>query len=60
MVALETFGIDNILFSVDYPFSKNEDGVEFLKSIPLPEDQIEKIAYLNAEKLLKLVWEYKK
>lgn len=55
MVALETFGIDNILFSVDYPFSKNEDGVEFLKSIPLPEDQIEKIAYLNAEKLLKLV-----
>lgn len=54
MAALETFGIDNILFSVDYPFSKNEDGVAFLRSIPLPEDQVEKIAYLNAEKLLKL------
>lgn len=54
MVALETFGVDNILFSVDYPFSTNEDGVRFLRSIPLPEDQLEKIAFRNAEKLLKL------
>lgn len=54
IAALETFGIDNILFSVDYPFSKNEEGVRFLKSIPLPGGQVEKIAYLNAEKLLKL------
>jgi predicted TIM-barrel fold metal-dependent hydrolase len=53
-VALETFGIDNILFSVDYPFSTNEEGVRFLKSLPLPEDQLEKIAHRNAEKLLKL------
>ena len=54
MLAIETFGIDNILFSVDYPFSKNEDGRTFLDSLTLPEDQIEKIAYRNAERVLHL------
>ena len=52
MIALETFGIDNVLFSVDYPFSSNEDGRRFLDSIPLPVNEIHKIAHLNAERLL--------
>jgi predicted TIM-barrel fold metal-dependent hydrolase len=54
MIALETFGIDNVLFSVDYPFSTNGDGKRFLDSIPLPADQIQKIAHLNAEGLLSI------
>jgi predicted TIM-barrel fold metal-dependent hydrolase len=53
-IALDTFGIDNILFSVDYPFSTNEMGIEFLNAIELPGDQIAKIAHGNADKLLKL------
>ncbi|MBS1525636.1 MAG: amidohydrolase [Bacteroidetes bacterium] len=53
-LALDTFGIDNILFSVDYPFSSNEMGIEFLKNTGLPEDQLKKIAYENAENILKL------
>lgn len=53
-LALDTFGIDNILFSVDYPFSTNEMGIEFLKNIDLPEVDIEKVAHGNADKLLKL------
>lgn len=53
-IALETFGIDNIMFSVDYPFSTNEMGMEFLKAIELPEEQIAKIAHGNADKLLNL------
>ena len=52
MIALETFGIDHILFSVDYPFSRNEDGRRFLDSLPLPGHAIQQIACLNAEKLL--------
>ena len=52
--AIETFGIDNIMFSVDYPFSSNEKGSNYLKSLTLPADQIEKIAHGNADKLLKL------
>jgi len=53
-IALDTFGIDNIMFSVDYPFSTNEMGVEFLNEIELPEEQIEQIAHRNADRLLKL------
>lgn len=54
MAGLETFGIDRILFSVDYPFSPNEAGKKFLDCLPLSKDQLEKIARGNADKLLKL------
>jgi hypothetical protein len=54
MTAIDTFGIDNIMFSVDYPFSTNEQGREFLDKISLSSDQVEKIAHGNADKLLKL------
>ncbi|RVT97212.1 amidohydrolase [Mucilaginibacter limnophilus] len=53
-VALDTFGIDNIIFSVDYPFSTNEQGVAFIKEIDLPQEDILKIIYGNAARLLKL------
>lgn len=53
-IALDTFGIDNIMFSIDYPFSTNEMGIEFLKGIDLPQEQVAKIAHGNADKLLKL------
>lgn len=53
-IALDTFGIDNIMFSVDYPFSTNEMGIEFLNAIDLPEEQVAKIAHGNADKLLRL------
>jgi predicted TIM-barrel fold metal-dependent hydrolase len=55
MTAIDTFGIDNIMFSVDYPFSTNEQGKEFLDNISLASDQVEKIAHSNADKLLKLL-----
>jgi predicted TIM-barrel fold metal-dependent hydrolase len=54
MTAIDTFGIDNIMFSVDYPFSTNEEGKEFLNGISLSSDQVEKMAHGNADKLLKL------
>ena len=53
-IALDTFGIDNIMFSVDYPFSTNEMGKAFLNAIDLPEAEVAKIAHGNADKLLKL------
>ncbi|WP_461450090.1 amidohydrolase family protein [Mucilaginibacter sp.] len=53
-VAIETFGIDNIMFSVDYPFSPNEKGKEFLDQIDLPVEEKEKIAYKNADRILGL------
>ena len=52
--AIETFGIDRILFSVDYPFSPNEDGRQFLDSLQLDEPSLQKISHANADLLLKL------
>ncbi|MGZ3762153.1 MAG: amidohydrolase family protein [Mucilaginibacter sp.] len=53
-LALDTIGIDNLIFSVDYPFSSNEMGIDFLQQIQLPAEQITKIAHGNADKLLGL------
>lgn len=54
LAALATFGIDRILFSVDYPYSTNEQGRHFLDAINLPPGDLEKIAHGNADRLLKL------
>ena len=52
--AIATFGIDRILFSVDYPFAQNMQGKQFLDNIALPPADLEKIAHGNAERVLKL------
>ena len=50
--------IDHILYSVDYPFSSNEDGLRFLNDLKesglVTAEQFAKIAYQNAEALLKI------
>ena len=54
LLALQVVGADRILFSVDYPFSANEQGRTFLDHASIsPADQ-EKISHLNAERLLGL------
>lgn len=49
---------ERIMFSVDYPFGKNEDGLAFLKSLKaegmVSDEVLEGIAYKNAERLLKV------
>jgi predicted TIM-barrel fold metal-dependent hydrolase len=52
--ALHAFGPDRIMFSVDYPYSPNQEGRAFLDSLPVSSGDREKIAYRNAERLLKL------
>ncbi|MBU3179394.1 amidohydrolase [Clostridium estertheticum] len=52
--ALMVFGADRILFAVDYPYSSSADGWELLNIAPLSRIDLEKIAYRNAERLLKL------
>jgi len=53
-IAIETFGIDNIMFSVDYPFSTNEQGKQYLDSLDLPQEDMEKLTHGNADKILKM------
>ena len=51
---ISTWGIDHVLYSVDYPFSPNERGEAFLRSLPLAPTDVEKIAHGNADRLLNL------
>lgn len=54
LAALQTFGIDRIMFSVDYPFSSNLRGRDFLSQVALSPADMEKLCHSNAENLLKL------
>jgi predicted TIM-barrel fold metal-dependent hydrolase len=54
VAALETFGIDRLMFSVDYPYASNEDGLAFLEKVPLSPGDRQKFAHANADRLLKL------
>jgi uncharacterized protein len=52
--AMEVFGPDRIMFSVDYPFSDSAETTAFLRAAPLSQTDRDKIAHVNAERLLKI------
>jgi len=52
--AYEVVGIDRLIYSVDYPFSTNMQGREFLSSLKVSDDDMSKLTHRNAEALLKL------
>jgi uncharacterized protein len=54
VAALQTFGIDRIMFSVDYPFAPNQAGKRFLDAISLSPTDMAKLCHGNADALLKL------
>ena len=54
LLAMQVMGADRIMFSVDYPFSTNEQGRAFLDHAPISPADKEKISHLNAERLLSL------
>jgi predicted TIM-barrel fold metal-dependent hydrolase len=53
-IALAVFGADRVLFSIDYPFSTNRTGRNFLDALKWPAADLEKFAHGNADRLLKL------
>ncbi|HEX3574092.1 MAG TPA: amidohydrolase family protein [Rhodopila sp.] len=54
MATLMTFGVDRILFSVDYPFASNARARAFLDALPVSPADRAKIAHANADRLLRL------
>jgi predicted TIM-barrel fold metal-dependent hydrolase len=52
--ALAKFGLDNILFSVDYPYAPNAPGHEFLAGLQMAPADIAKLAYGHADRVLGL------
>ena len=53
-LALDTFGVDRVMFSVDYPYSPNAAGRKFLHEMKVSPEDKEKISHGNADALLKL------
>lgn len=53
-LALNTFGVDRLIFSIDYPFSPMAPAMSFLGKMPLTDGEKEKIASGNASRLLNL------
>jgi predicted TIM-barrel fold metal-dependent hydrolase len=54
LCALQVVGADRLLYSVDYPFSSNKVGQNFLSKLSVSPDDFAKISHRNAELLLKL------
>ncbi len=54
LTAQLTFGIDRIMYSVDYPFAAGHLGREFLSRISLAPADMAKLMHGNADALLKL------
>jgi predicted TIM-barrel fold metal-dependent hydrolase len=54
LICLQTFGLDRMMFSIDYPYSPNEPGRDFLKELPLSPADLARFAHGNADKLLRL------
>jgi hypothetical protein len=54
LAALLTFGIDRIMFSVDYPYAQDALGRKFLERISLSPADMEKLTHGTADALLKL------
>ncbi len=51
---LEVVGADRVMFSVDYPYSSNAEGREFVLGAPISEADREKVGFANAARLLRL------
>lgn len=59
LTLMHTTKIERILYSVDYPFCNNKDGLKFMEELQksglLTEEQFEQVAYRNAEKLFNIM-----
>jgi predicted TIM-barrel fold metal-dependent hydrolase len=54
LAALQTFGIDRLMFSVDYPYAPNAKGRAFLDGVSLAPSDMARLTHGNADALLKL------
>jgi len=54
IAALQTFGIDRMMFAVDYPYAPNAIGRAFLDRLSISPADMAKLTHGNADALLKL------
>jgi predicted TIM-barrel fold metal-dependent hydrolase len=53
-LCIQMIGVDRILCAVDYPIMSLADARPFLENAPIPDTDKNKIAYQNAERLLRI------
>ncbi|KAJ3516104.1 hypothetical protein NM208_g14887 [Fusarium decemcellulare] len=55
---LKNTRVERVLYSVDYPFEKNENGLSWIRELQgsglVTDEELERIAYKNAEQLLRV------
>ena len=51
---VDKIGIDNIMWAIDYPYQPTAPAVAFLDSAPLSDQERERIAHGNAERIFRL------
>jgi 2,3-dihydroxybenzoate decarboxylase len=54
MCCVQEMGVDRILFAVDWPFVLNPPGVDWMKTVPLCDEDKAKILSGNAKRLLRM------
>jgi 2,3-dihydroxybenzoate decarboxylase len=54
IAAAQAVGIDNVMFSIDYPYESTEESVRFLDTTPLSPADLALVAHGNADRLLRL------
>ena len=52
--AIATIGIDNVMFSIDYPFESTGEAADFMRTAPLSPADLARVAHVNAERILRL------
>jgi 2,3-dihydroxybenzoate decarboxylase len=54
LCCMQELGMDRLMFSLDYPYVTNEDGMDWVKTLQINEADLRKFMYGNAAQLLKL------
>lgn len=52
MLAIKKFGVESVMFGTDYPCESFSGSREFIESLPISQEDKEKIFYKNAEKYI--------
>ncbi len=51
---IAVLGIDKVIFSIDWPYESNREGMDFFRHLPLGPGDMAKLAHGNAERVFKL------
>ena len=52
--SIDALGIDNVMFSIDYPFEDTKTATDWIERAAISPTERDKIAFSNAQKLLKI------